>query len=79
MLLVGDGVFVVAGGMVADDDASFDSSLLLFLFDCCLLEGGPLDVALQSRVSEGPPEGITALRPDSCFDVDGTGIKGIVE
>ena len=73
------GTFVVAGGMVADDDASFNSSLFLFLFDCCLLEGWPSDVALQLRVSEEPLEGRTVLRPDSCFDVDGTGIGGMVE
>ena len=79
MVLVGVGAFVVAGGMIASDDAtSFSSSLLLLLFDCRLPEGSP-DVALQLRGSEGPPEGRTALRPDSCLDVDGAGIGGIVE
>jgi hypothetical protein len=81
VFLFGVGVFVVAGDMVAaDHGASFDFSLFFFLFDFCLLEGGPSDVTLQLRASEGPPEGRAALRPDSCcFDVDGTGIGGIAE
>jgi hypothetical protein len=81
VFLSGVGVFVVAGDMVAaDHGASFEFSLFLFLFDFCLLEGGPSDVTLQLRASEGPPEGRAALRPDSCcFDVDGTGIGGIAE
>jgi len=81
VFLIGFGVFVVAGGMIAADDAaSFDFSLFLFLFDFCLPEGGPSDVSLQLRASEGPPEGRAALHPGSCcLDVDGTGIGGIAE
>ena len=77
----GVGVFKVAGGMVtADNEASFDISLPLFLFDFRLLKGGPSNVALQLRASEGLPEGRAALRPDSCcLDVDGPGIGGIAE
>ncbi len=76
------GVFVVAGGMVAADDAtSFCNSLFLFLFDFCLLKGGPSDVAPPLRTSEeGPPEGRTALRADNCcLDVEGRGIGGTTE
>jgi len=81
VFLIGVRVFVVTGGMVvAEDAASFDFSLFLFLFDFCLLEGGPSDVSLQLCASEGPPEGRDPLRPGSCcLDVDGTGIGGIAE
>jgi hypothetical protein len=66
--------------VAAEDAAPFDFSLFFFLFDFCLPEGGSSDVALQLPASEGPPEGRTALKPDSCCpDIDGTGIGGIAE
>jgi hypothetical protein len=79
VFLIGVEIFIVAGGMLAADDApSFNISLLLFL--CDFLEGGPSDVAPKLRASEGSPEGSAALGPDSCcLDVDRTGIGGIAE
>ena len=66
--------------VAADNEASLDASFLLFLFNFRLLEGGPSDVALQLRTSEGLPEGRAALWPDSCcLDADGPGIGGIAE
>ena len=75
MLLIGVGVFVVVGGTVAADDAaSFNFSLFLFLVDFCLLEKDP---APQLRASEGPSEGRAVL--SCCLNVDGPGIGGSAE
>jgi hypothetical protein len=53
VFLIGVGVFVVAGDMVAaDNGASFDFSLFLFLFDFCLLEGGPSNVTRTGGLAE---------------------------
>jgi len=78
VLLIGVGVFVVVGGTVAADDAaSFNFSLFLFLVDFCLLEEDPSDVAPQLRALEGPSEGRALL--SCCLNVDGPGIGGTAE